>query len=130
MQCAPNINAYEKEISTLTHHNKFSDSAFSIQLLFQRVDLPGARTAGLPPIGGSPIRGARIFLKKRKEKIIFEKKQVKSMLKTDFGLNKKDTTVKAYVPEKEVEDKIEIDFNEEETPPKDSIKKKTHALQT
>ena len=28
--------------------------------LFQRVDLPGARTGGLPPIGGSPSRGARI----------------------------------------------------------------------
>ena len=46
------------------------------------------------------------------------------MLKTDFGLYKKDTTVKAYVPEKEIEDKIAIDFNEEETPAKDSIKKK------
>ena len=32
--------------------------------LFQRVDLPGARTGGLPPIGGSPSRGARIFKKK------------------------------------------------------------------
>ena len=30
-------------------------------VLFQRVDLPGARTGGLPPIGGSPSRGARIF---------------------------------------------------------------------
>ena len=33
--------------------------------LFQRVDLPGARTGGLPPIGGSPSRGARIFPKKK-----------------------------------------------------------------
>ena len=33
--------------------------------LFQRADLPGARTGGLPPIGGSPSRGARIFQKKR-----------------------------------------------------------------
>ena len=48
------------------------------------------------------------------------------MLKTDFGLYKKDTTVKAYVPEKEIEDKIAIDFNEEETPAKDSIKKKSN----
>ena len=62
--------------------------------------------------------------KKRKEKIISERKQLKSMLKKDFGLYKKDTTVKAYVPEKEIEDKIEIDFNEEEIPAKDSIKKK------
>ena len=29
--------------------------------LFQRVDLLGARTGGLPPIGGSPSRGARIL---------------------------------------------------------------------
>ena len=36
--------------------------------LFQRVDLPGARTGGLPPIGGSPSCGARIFPKKRKKK--------------------------------------------------------------
>ena len=62
--------------------------------------------------------------KKRKEKIISEKKQLKSMLKKDFGLYKKDTTVKAYVPEKEIEDKIEIDFNDDEAPVKDSIKKK------
>ena len=38
--------------------------------LFQRVDLLGARTGGLPPIGGSPSRGARIF---QKEKKIFGK---------------------------------------------------------
>ena len=31
--------------------------------LFQRVDLPGARTGGLPPIGGSPPCGARIIKK-------------------------------------------------------------------
>ena len=35
--------------------------------LFQRVDLPGARTGGLPPFGGSPSRGARIFAKKIKQ---------------------------------------------------------------
>ena len=29
--------------------------------LFQRVDLPGARARGLPTIGGSPPRGARII---------------------------------------------------------------------
>ena len=33
--------------------------------LFQRADLPGARTGGLPPIGGSPSRGARIFFLKK-----------------------------------------------------------------
>ena len=36
--------------------------------LFQRVDLPGARTGGLPPFAGSPSRGARIFQKKKKKK--------------------------------------------------------------
>ena len=36
--------------------------------LFQRADLPGARTGGLPPIGGSPSRGARIFQKEKNEK--------------------------------------------------------------
>ena len=46
--------------------------------LFQRVDLPGARTGGLPPFGGSPSRGARIFLKKEKEEE--EKKKEKNSL--------------------------------------------------
>ena len=36
-------------------------------LLLQRADLPGARTGGLPPIGGSPSRGARIFQKKKEK---------------------------------------------------------------
>ena len=54
----------ELVFSTLTHHNKLSALAFSIQFLFERVDLPGARTGGLPPIGGSPPRGARIIQKK------------------------------------------------------------------
>ena len=69
----------ELVFSTLTHHNKFSISTFSIQLLFQRVDLPGARTGGLPPIGGSPTRGARIFLKKKKKR----KKKKKSARKKE-----------------------------------------------
>ena len=34
--------------------------------LFQRIDLPLARTGGLPPIGGSPSLGARIFSKKNR----------------------------------------------------------------
>ena len=41
---------------------------------FQRADLPGARTGGLPPIGGSLSRGALIFQKKKRKK---EKKRKK-----------------------------------------------------
>ena len=41
---------------------------FSVSaLFFQRVDLPGARTGGLPTFAGSSSRGAHIFLKKRKK---------------------------------------------------------------
>ena len=43
--------------------------------LFQRADLPGARTGALPPIGGSPSRGARIFPKKEKKPLKKEEKK-------------------------------------------------------
>ena len=35
--------------------------------LFQRVDLPGARTGGLPPFGGSHLAGAHLSKKKIKQ---------------------------------------------------------------
>ena len=35
---------------------------------FQRADIPGARTGGIPPIGGFPSRRARICQKEEKIK--------------------------------------------------------------
>ena len=48
--------------------------------LFQRADLPGARTGGLPPIGGSPSCGARICLKKN----TYEEVLASRSLRTSF----------------------------------------------
>lgn len=40
-----------------------------------------------------------------------EKEDIKSMLKSDFGLFKKDTTVREYVREQKSHEKIEVEFN-------------------
>lgn len=51
----------------------------------------------------------------RKQEIAQEKEDVKSILKTEFGLYKKDTTIQEYIHVKKEHETIEVEFNPEET---------------
>lgn len=74
-----------------------------------------------PKIEWDKQRHKKNAKKKRQE----EKKTIKSMLKKDFGLYKNDTTVNEYIPDEEVKDQIEIDFEDKpDEKAQDSIKDK------
>lgn len=62
-----------------------------------------------------------------KENIQKAKTDALSILKTEFGINKKDTSIKKYVPEKKVKEVITIGFDEEKEPKKEDLEPKKNS---